>query len=112
MFFQNLEGWNKIHLNKNRTVNVTFTLRRGADTQAFTLSWQQHSALLQREYCITLWGHTTSTRQLLKLQTRTLRILAVIGYQGDCSSLKILILSELQIHFMNTYNTKGSFFKA
>jgi hypothetical protein len=54
------------------------------------------------EYCILVWGHSSSRHRLFQLQRRSVRIIANIGYRDDCRQkfidLKILTLPCLYIY--------------
>jgi hypothetical protein len=36
------------------------------------------------EYCVLVWGHSSSRHRLFQLQRRSVRIIANIGYRDDC----------------------------
>jgi hypothetical protein len=54
------------------------------------------------EYCILVWGHSSSRHKLFQLQRRSVRIIANIGYRDDCRQkfidLKILTLPCLYMY--------------
>jgi hypothetical protein len=112
---------NKLHLNNEKTVNVSFTLKKHIDYLASKICKNifllrnlsncvsqktlrsAYFALIQSQlqYCITLWGHSPASIRLFKLQRRAIRIMANTGYRTDCrlyfNKLKILTLPCLYI---------------
>jgi hypothetical protein len=54
------------------------------------------------EYCFIIWGHTSSSVRLFRLQKKVIRIMANIGFREDCklsfNSLKILTFPSLYIY--------------
>ena len=82
----------------------TFLLRNLANNLSLNCLCMAYYALIHSllNYSILVWGHSSSLSRLFKLQRRSIRIIANIGYREDCrayfKSLKILTLPSLYIY--------------
>jgi ribonuclease P/MRP protein subunit RPP40 len=107
---------NKLHLNNEKTVNVSFTLKKTEISNDETesakflgifvdshLLWHKHIDFLASKICknIFLLRNMSNCVSQKTLQRRAIRIMANIGYRTDCrlyfNKLKILTLPCLYI---------------